>query len=272
MWREALSARLDGETGLEGLNARTDRSGDGDAAVDAHLAGCAGCRAWYADAAFITRLARVGGETDVHDGVPDSVLAATPRPTRARLARGSRGLLALLGAGQVLLAVAELGGPMATGDSAVMHMTHEFVAWNAAIGAGFLFIAWRRTRPSALLPLLTAFVAVLTVLSFDDLVQGMVGAGRLASHALLFAGYAVVVAMSRPSMTFDLPPGVREPAQPSAWRLESDEAEHETPAGRDAPDNPAASAAPDNPAAFAAPDNPAASVAPMAESGRRRAA
>lgn len=252
-WREALSARLDGEDlGDAWLASDPDRwpgraareaSGRIDAAaVDAHLATCAECRQWYADAVTVTRLARLDSTVTSSQGVSDSVLDATPRPTRARIARALRLVLALLGAGQVLLAAGQLAGPMGGTDETVMHMTHEFAAWNAAVGASFLFIAWRRTRPSALLPLLTAFVGVLTVLSIDDLVHGTVTAARLGSHLLILAGYAVIVAMSRPSLTFDAPPGARRRSEPSAWRLDAhDDSEREAPAWPDAPDIPAAS-------------------------------
>ena len=150
--------------------------------IDAHLDACDACRRWYEDAALITRLARVDAGPGAIGGIPDTVLEATPRPTRARLANALRVVLALLGAGQILLAIAQLAGPMGADNVALMHMTHEFTAWNAAIGASFLFIAWRRTRPAALLPLLTAFVGVLTVLSVDDIVHGDVSE-RWASSA-----------------------------------------------------------------------------------------
>ena len=241
MWREALSARLDGEElsvewgGVTGGVSAAD--------VDAHVDACEACQRWYEDAALITRLARVDAGSTAIGGIPDSVLEAAPRPTRARVANGLRVALALLGAGQILLAIAQLTGPMGAGSTAFMHMTHEFTAWNAAIGASFLFIAWRRTRPAALLPLLTAFVGVLTVLSVDDIVHGDVSSGRLGTHGLLLAGYVVVIAMSRPSLTFDAPPGLRQRSHASAWRLrEHDEVQRDTPSRADAPDSPAASA------------------------------
>jgi predicted anti-sigma-YlaC factor YlaD len=251
MWREALSARLDGEefagewagsNGRWGGGAVGSRTALGPADVDAHLNTCAACRDWFEDAAFITRLARVDAGAPSAGGIPDSVLEAAPRPTRARLANLLRVVLALLGAGQILLAIAQLTGPMGADDATLMHMTHEFTAWNAAIGASFLFIAWRRTRPAALLPLLTAFVGVLTVLSVDDIVHREVSAGRLGTHALLIAGYVVVVAMSRPSLSFDAPPGLRQRSQPSAWRLgDQDEIERDAQPWPNAPESPAAS-------------------------------
>ena len=102
MYREALSARLDGEE-VAG-EWRPSHAGDGRhvdaAAVDAHLDSCDPCRSWYADAATITRRARLGsvevgsvengGGENGGGGIRDAVLDATPRPTRARIARGLR--------------------------------------------------------------------------------------------------------------------------------------------------------------------------------------
>jgi predicted anti-sigma-YlaC factor YlaD len=243
VWREALSARLDGEDFAAG----SDATGPSAAALDAHLAGCADCRGWARDAAAVTRLARLS-HVDPAPGVPAQVLDLTPRPTRARVARALRAALAALGAGQILLAVAELAGPMDSGGSAIAHMTHEFAAWNAALGAAFVFVAWRRTRPAALLPMLTAFVAVLVVLSGDDIAHGLVRGGRLASHVLILVGYALVVALSRPSLAFGDPPGRRR-RDASGWRLE--QADEETPGLRPVPEAATAAGA-DPPAAQAA--------------------
>ncbi|HEY7174719.1 MAG TPA: hypothetical protein VH442_07370 [Micromonosporaceae bacterium] len=258
-WREGLSARLDGES----AGAWADHVDN--AALDAHLEACEPCRQWYANAAVVTRLARFAGTADgVGPGVADSVLDATPGPTRAHIARVLRGVLAVIGAGQLLLALAQFAGPMATSSTTIMHMTHEFVAWNAALGASFLFIAWRRTRPAALLPLLTAFVGLLTVLSIDDFVHGTVTTARLASHVLLVVGYAVVVAMSRPALAFDGPPGARQRSIASSWRLVWHDDDRAAPArdnGRARSDNDAG-----------APPAAAAKVREAAANGREAAA
>lgn len=194
--REALSARLDGEDGSVPV-----------AAVNAHVASCGTCGRWSHDAAEITRIARIGlvvGGT----GVSDDVLDAMPSSRRARLLVGLRVVLAILGVGQVALGLIELARPM--GDTAAMggvmtgatpdHLTHESAAWNLAVGAGFLFVAWRRGRPAGIVPLLSVFVGVLTLLSIGDWADGAVAVARLASHLLLVAGYVIIVVMCRPSM------------------------------------------------------------------------
>jgi predicted anti-sigma-YlaC factor YlaD len=200
--REIISARLDGE----------DLPGES-ATADAHLAGCAACRKWLDDAAAVTRLARIGVAPPTL-GVPDMVLDAAPRRGRARLVTGLRWLLGLLGAGQMLAAVAQVALPAMTGmamtghaeGASLDHLIHETAAWNLGVGAAFVFIAIRRTRPAGVVPILTAFVAALSLLSLDDLLSGAVAWSRLASHTLVLAGYAIVVALSRPGLRLDDPP------------------------------------------------------------------
>jgi hypothetical protein len=57
-----------------------------------------------------------------------------------------------------------------------------------------------------MVPTLTAFVAVLTLLSIDDLVSGRVQPARLLGHGFLIAGYLVVLVLSRLSGGSDAPP------------------------------------------------------------------
>lgn len=75
-WIEAISARLDGETGA-----------DESAAVDAHLAGCAGCREFAERAGTLTGIALMQRPVPVGDLV-GAVLAAHAADTGARAACG----------------------------------------------------------------------------------------------------------------------------------------------------------------------------------------
>ncbi len=212
-WREALSARLDGE------------ESPGAAVLDTHLAGCSDCRRWYDDAAALTRVARIGLAVPAQP-VSDTVLDVTPSSTRSSMVRWLRLALAVLGGVQALVGVAQMAGTLDSqmGTTAVegatpSHLMHESAAWNLAIGAAYLFIAWRRTRPAAVIPILTAFVGMLTLLSLGDMLDGAVAASRLVSHAPVLLGYAIVVIMSRPSMSFDRPSGERRSAR-RRWRLD----------------------------------------------------
>ncbi|WP_232534217.1 zf-HC2 domain-containing protein [Plantactinospora sp. KBS50] len=210
-----MSARIDGE----------DDPGER-APVDAHLHGCAACRRWQDDAVLVTRLARTGLVGPPPE-VSEELLAALPLPRR-RLGlparwRGGAGLprlrgldvllraaLGALGVVQVFLGLAQVSGFTLTSTGAhhggdPYHLWHESAAWNVAIGAGFGWVALRRSRPTGLMPVLTAFVAVLGLLSVNDLVTGTVGVTRLLSHGLLVAGYVILAVLHR-----------REPADPDS--------------------------------------------------------
>ncbi|MBX6358416.1 MAG: zf-HC2 domain-containing protein [Micromonosporaceae bacterium] len=207
--REILSARLDGE----------DLPGEATAA-DAHVATCDACAHWWEAATQVTRLARlstVPGPGPVSERLaPERLAAAAPGPANYRLAMGLRWLLGLLGLGQFLLGIAQVSALSATGHEHLgglspAHLWHESAAWNIAVGAGFGWIALRRTPPNALLPLLTAFVVMLVLLSVNDVLVGTVDGARLVSHALVAVGYLVLVALSRPRFDFGDPPAYRRP-------------------------------------------------------------
>jgi predicted anti-sigma-YlaC factor YlaD len=222
-----LSAQLDGEDDPASR-----------ALVDEHLAGCAGCQAWFEQAALVNRLTRTA--VPVPD-LGDRILAALPAdvgagaPGRRRFAwlaapfeRVSLAtllfvVLAAVGAVQLILGLDQIGGGVADGhvhtgvDTTAGHLSHESAAWNVAVGAGYLFIALRRSRPTGLVPMLTAFVGMLLVLSVNDLTGDRVDGTRLISHGFVIGGYLLVVALSKVPDGFATPPGQRADAG-SGWR------------------------------------------------------
>jgi predicted anti-sigma-YlaC factor YlaD len=219
-WREVLSAQLDGE------ETAAERS-----AVEHHLAGCPACRTWYDRAARVTRRTRLT-LTDAAVDRTDAILAALPdrprRPWRQRITLGLRATLGLVGTLQLVLGLAQVGrGPSGGhqhdvgGTLTSGHLWHESAAWNVAVGAGFLFVAARRTPPTGLVPMLSAFVGTLVLLSVNDLATGRVDPGRLVSHAFLLAGYAIMVALSRVPGEPDGPAG-RGAREHGRWRLSED--------------------------------------------------
>jgi predicted anti-sigma-YlaC factor YlaD len=153
--------------------------------------------------------------------VPDlsaAILAAVPR----RAGRSALFVaLAGVGAVQLILGLAQVGGSgsgdhVHGGPGAISgHLWHESAAWNVAIGAGYLFLAVRRSRPTGLVPMLTAFVGMLLLLSVNDLTAARVDGTRLVSHGFVILGYVLVVALSRADGGAGTPPGARD----SGWRV-----------------------------------------------------
>jgi predicted anti-sigma-YlaC factor YlaD len=225
-WRELLSAQLDGE------DDPADRP-----LVDQHLAGCADCRQWLDRAAEVNRLTRTRPVIPAPD-LTEAIMAAVPppahpgrsparperspaRPRRspARPGRSPAELyvaLAVVGAVQLILGLTQVGGGAAGGhvhtglDATPGHLWHESAAWNVAVGAGYLFIALRRSRPTGLVPMLTAFVGMLLLLSVNDLSAGRVDGTRLVSHGFVLAGYLLVVTLARLTPGPAEPPGARD--------------------------------------------------------------
>ncbi|WP_344614681.1 zf-HC2 domain-containing protein [Dactylosporangium salmoneum] len=212
LFREALSARIDGED--EPIEP---------ALVDAHLAGCAGCREWEREARAVTRLVRLQPVLGTPPPV-EALLAGfsaekqkrSGTAAKKRLVLVLRVLLGVFGAAQFVLGIAQAATAATTAHVHNSgHVFHESAAWNVAIGAGFAWIATRRATPAGALPMLTAFVALLALLSTSDLLAGTVETTRLVSHLFVLAGYAIVVALSRPGLDPGRPPAGR---QGPPWR------------------------------------------------------
>ncbi|MDN5915597.1 MAG: zf-HC2 domain-containing protein [Pseudonocardia sp.] len=191
--RERVSARLDGED-------------DAFDAMDAHLRGCAQCRAFADRAATVTRLARTGAAQPGPDLVASVLAAADLRPVarRRRAGLAVRAGLGLVGVGQVALAAAGVvgaafAGHLGVGDvhmagASAAHFAHESSAWNLALGIGFVAVALGGARLVAgLVPVIGAFVGVLAVLSVVDLVAGRVDPTRLLAHGLVVVGFLLLL-------------------------------------------------------------------------------
>src|SRR5690348_13172775 len=158
---------------------------------------------------------------------------AAARKRRPRLSRALRVLLGAFGAAQFALGILQAAGSDSAHDHGGVnpgHLFHESAAWNVAIGAGFAWIALRRGRPGGVLPMLTAFVALLGLLSVNDIAGGRVDGLRLLSHGFVVAGYAIVVALSRPSLDPGVPPPSRQ-GPPWRWRAKLEPPPDEPPAG-----------------------------------------
>jgi predicted anti-sigma-YlaC factor YlaD len=188
-FREALSARIDGEAGTLP-----------DPVVDRHVAGCPQCRAWQEDAVRLRRLLLVREAPRVPD-LTERILTEVPAPPAQRW--GLRIALVLVALVQSGLGLAELLGADVghAGHGAVVamaaHLGNESAAWNLAAGFGLLWAALRPATASGLLPVLAGFVAVLGLVSGIDLVGGQVTVSRVLSHGLLVAGVGLLYGVRR---------------------------------------------------------------------------
>jgi predicted anti-sigma-YlaC factor YlaD len=203
IYREAISARLDGET--PPLPEQE---------LESHLAQCVACRAWQRDAAELTRALRVRSVESIPD-LTRSVLQAAAPLRRAR--QWPRVLLGCIGLAQIALGAAQAAGmgqhDPDMGGSMTGHLFNESTSWNLALGLGFLWAAWRMNASSGLLPVLSGFLAVLTGFSINDLAHGAVSVNRLATHGLLVLGLIALVIVRRDHTRQHPRPGKAQAAQ-----------------------------------------------------------
>jgi predicted anti-sigma-YlaC factor YlaD len=204
--RESLSARIDGEQPVVT-----------DDVLDRHLAGCPECRAWQERATALRRMTLVREAPAVPDltaRILAEAPAPRPQPWRVRLALG---LVALVqsGLGLAELTGVDVGHAAHSGLVAAAHLGNESAAWNVAVGIGLLWAALRPSAAAGLLPALGGFVVVLGIVSGFDLSTGQVAADRVASHGLVVAGVALLLAVRRQH--------ARRPAPPSADRVPAPE-------------------------------------------------
>lgn len=192
-FREAASARLDGEP--IGMSA---------SALDAHLSSCPDCAGWLADAARLTRQARLSA-ADVPD-LSESITAGVVLPVRRVMRRRLllRTALVLVGLVQLGIALPALSG-QSLGMAMSTHAAHEGAAWNIAIAVAFLASAFTPRRAAGLVPLLATFIVVLGALSIRDVAAGAVSIARVSTHLAALAGLLLLVLLDRAERA--LPPG-----------------------------------------------------------------
>lgn len=196
--REALSARLDGEA--EPVPA---------ADTDAHLSTCSACRSWQARAEAMTRTLRVRPAVPT----PDLSTKVLPRARR----EWPRYALFGVAVAQLALGMSQVFGmddgmtssAMPAGVFSGEHLLNESTAWNIALGIGLLWVSLRTRAVTGMLPVLTGFLAVLTVFTAHDLITGAVTVSRVLSHLLLVLGLALLYVVNRQHPRRDPAPGSR---------------------------------------------------------------
>jgi predicted anti-sigma-YlaC factor YlaD len=221
--REQLSARLDNET----------EPGDPTTA-DRHLDTCAACQTWWQQAQTLARLTHTITALPaptLTDTALTAVLAATPKPRPTKLIGLLRYALLAIGLAQFFLGITQISSLAATtaahthndetiGTVTSSHLWHESAAWNVAIGAALAWLAWRRARPTGLLPVMTAFVAVLALLTANDALIGRVNSTRILSHTFVLAGYLILLIMNQPKLRAPQPPNQHK--HPNLWPSTTD--------------------------------------------------
>jgi predicted anti-sigma-YlaC factor YlaD len=186
--RIGISSRLDDED-----------AGCSSAVLHAHLAGCAACRGFETEATRLHRVSRVSAAPTVPDLTP-RVLAAIGEPGRADEATTShldawRLGLAVVALVQIALAIPAL--LFGTDAGLPVHTARHLGSFDAALGVGFLVIAWKPSRVPGLIPMTLALVAFLCLTSIVDVVSGRTAALGELAHTTELLGLALCLLIGR---------------------------------------------------------------------------
>lgn len=172
-FREAISARLDGETpGIEPAD------------IDTHLSRCASCREFEAQARALTRALRVRAAESVPD-LTSSILANAPSSARI----WPRYVLVWVGLTQLVLAVPALAGD---DRGASTHVARELGSWAIALAVGLLVVAWQPRRAAGLLPFALALAGAMALTAALDVIAGHAPASGELIHVVDVAGVAAL--------------------------------------------------------------------------------
>jgi predicted anti-sigma-YlaC factor YlaD len=190
--RELLSARLDGEPPTP----EEERAGITQA-IDAHVLTCAGCQAFAEEARVLHRNARIRAAEPVAN-LTRAIVASAPAFRRRRLGSFTAAQIALGCVGLVLLVIALPTMLLHTGGGmAIHHTTRELAAFQAALGLGFLVVAWEPQRAAGVLPMAATLVGAMCMIALVDVGRGQVPSLAEAQHLFELAGLVLVWRVER---------------------------------------------------------------------------
>lgn len=159
-WREAISARLDGEQ--LGIDATR---------LDSHLAGCAACRTFAAATAASHRRQRIAPAPDIPD-LARPVAGAVAAADRAGRWSIVRALLTVVAVEIIVFSLPAL--VLGDGRDTSAHAARHLGAFTAAYGVGLLVVAIRPARARTMLPVAAVLAGALVITAVVDLVEGRV--------------------------------------------------------------------------------------------------
>ena len=178
--RSVISARADGEATAVEL-----------AELDAHLAGCSGCRAHQGEVHDLRRAVVLRQPLAPAD-LADRVMARVPEPVLGA-AEWVRYALGVVAASLVVLNLPLLLGLSAGGAD---HQSRHLGTFGVALGIGLLWAAFQPERALGLVPLAGALGVATMAAALVDLGAGRISALTEASHLLELIGLGLLWVLS----------------------------------------------------------------------------
>lgn len=197
--RDLLSARLDEET--------TPTEND---AADNHLATCATCRSWWAQAGRVTRALRVRSAEHIPDLV-DAVLARSRIIPRRHV--WVRYCLAIVALAEIVMAIPSV--LVGTTDSPIDEAPY-IGSFGLAVAIGLLYIAWRPERAAGVLPIVAALAATMAITATVHLAVGRTNSLGEAHHLLEVSGLFLVWNLAGRPLPRQFTPRHRPPTESPA--------------------------------------------------------
>jgi predicted anti-sigma-YlaC factor YlaD len=186
-FREALSARLDGEA-----------PGIDEATIDQHLGSCDACSSWSDELTTLHRMVRVR-EAEMVPDLSAAILGTAPAPVRrsplAEVISPARWALFVVALTQLVLAAPALLLGEDTG--ATVHVARELGSFDVALAVGLLVAAWQPARAWGLLPVIAALGLVMAGTAVVDVVRGTASGFGEAHHVLDLAGLVLLWLVAR---------------------------------------------------------------------------
>ena len=181
--RESLSALMD----REWPSLRREQATE-------HLGACPECRSWQDRARDATRRVRLGFPAPP-DGLAETIIGRVTSHPRSRWAVPLRIALAVVG---LAIAVASLPALVYGVDpEAETHAAHELGSLNVALALALVLAAVRPRRAAGILPVFGGAVFLLVLTAGDDIVRGTTTWSHEAPHALVVAGFLLLLGLAR---------------------------------------------------------------------------
>ncbi len=168
--RESISALADGQ--LEDTEFET---------LEAHLTGCDDCRAWQETLR--------GSAVSLAGPLAGSHLKRSA-PIHASRYRAIRFALGWAG---VLLVAWHLPELLTAGNEVAVHLSRHQAGFATALGASFMFVAFRPDRAYGVIPFAASFALVLVVTAVADLINGSSNVAIESRHLLEIGGLVLVL-------------------------------------------------------------------------------
>ena len=183
-WREAISARADGESPT--IDGRL---------VDAHLASCPACRAFAENVHLLRRAAGVETAASMPDLAPGIVKAARAND------RNSVWWVLRLALGVVAVQVIVLSLPallLGHSSGSDRHSARHLGSFAVAYAIGLLVVALRPAKARGMLPLAAALAGCLAITAVIDIAGGHTPAVAEVHHIPEIVGVVLVWVLAAP--------------------------------------------------------------------------